>query len=125
LYEQTDKKYSIIHELDGYDEVSLTSSAKVHTHKSELVVSADTFGIQQLEQSDLFGGNTIEEAAKIFTAVLQGKGTSAQHHAVAANAALAIHTTSGKPLKICFEMALVNLQEGKAFEVLQKLKSVA
>jgi len=124
LYEQTDKKYSIIHELDGYDEVSLTSSAKVHTHKSELIVSAETFGIGALQQKELFGGDTIKEAAEIFTSVLQGKGTNAQHQVVAANAALAIHTATDKPLKTCFEMALIHLQEGKAFEVLEKLKSV-
>ncbi|GGE36730.1 anthranilate phosphoribosyltransferase [Psychroflexus planctonicus] len=125
LYEQTDKKYSIIHELDGYDEVSLTSSAKVHTHQSELMISAETFDVKALQQNELFGGNTVKEAAAIFVKVLQGKGTTAQNHVVAANAALAIHTTTNKPLKTCFDMALQNLLEGKAFQVLEQLKSVA
>ena len=125
LYEQTDKKYSIIHELDGYDEISLTSSAKVHTHTSELMISAETFKTKALQKEELFGGDTIKEASEIFTKVLQGKGTLAQHQVVAANAALAIHTVTDKPLQSCFEIALDNLKEGKAYQVLQKLKSVA
>lgn len=125
LYEQTDKKYSIIHELDGYDEISLTSSAKVFTNESELVVSAESFGVKPLLQNQLHGGDTIQEAASIFTDVLQGKGTQAQHHAVAANAAMAIHTVTGEALIACFERALDHLLAGKAFQTLQKLKSVA
>lgn len=125
LYEQTDKKYSIIHELDGYDELSLTSTAKVFTHENEWVVSAETFGLPRLHQHELAGGDTVEEAARIFLQVLQGKGTDAQHHVVAANAAMAIHTVTEKPLKECFEMALENLLSGKAFDVVSKLKSVA
>ena len=124
LYEQTDKKYSIIHELDGYDEISLTSSAKVHTHEKELMISAETFNIKSLQKKELFGGNSIQEAATIFLNVLKGNGTTAQNHVVAANAALAIHTGTSKALPTCFEMALQNLTEGKAYGVLKQLKSL-
>ena len=125
LYEKTDKKYSIIHELDGYDEVSLTSTAKVHTHESELMVSAETFGIKALKQEELFGGETVKEAATIFQDVLKGNGNKAQNHVVSANAAMAIHTVTGKELKTSFNLALENLLKGEAFKTLERLKTVS
>ncbi len=124
LYEKTDKKYSIIHELDGYDEISLTSSAKVHTHEKEMMLSAETFNVQALHQNELYGGKTIKEAASIFQQVLKGNGTEAQNHVVAANAAMAIHTVTGKDLKISFDLAMNQLLEGKAYQTLERLKTV-
>jgi anthranilate phosphoribosyltransferase len=124
LYEKTDKKYSIIHELDGYDEISLTSSAKVHTHEKEMMLSAETFNLQALHQNELYGGKTIKEAASIFQQVLKGNGTEAQNHVVAANSAMAIHTVTGKDLKISFDLAMNQLLEGKAYQTLERLKTV-
>ena len=41
LYQKTDKKYSIIHSLDGYDEVSLTGKTKICTNSSEIIIDAN------------------------------------------------------------------------------------
>ena len=39
LYQKTDKKYTIVHALDGYDEISLTGPAKIINNSSELILN--------------------------------------------------------------------------------------
>ena len=43
--------------------------------------------------SDIYGGNSTEEAAKIFLKILKGEGTWAQNAVVMANAAMALFAT--------------------------------
>ena len=40
--------------------------------------------------TDLYGGTTVQEAAAIFSSVLQGKGTETQTNVVIANTQLAL-----------------------------------
>jgi len=91
IFQQTDRAFSIVYALDGYDEISLTGPFKLRSrHAEELIYPRD---IQQntLKQSDLFGGNTVPEAAGIFMNVLEGRGTEAQVAVVSTNAGAEIH----------------------------------
>lgn len=90
LLQNTKTEYSIVHSLDGYDEVSLTSDFKIITKEKEQIIEPSTIGFNKLKQEELFGGSTVAAAAKLFLSVLNGEGTLAQNNAVAANAALAI-----------------------------------
>ncbi|MFN0292007.1 anthranilate phosphoribosyltransferase [Pedobacter helvus] len=92
LYQQTDKNYSIVHAVDGFDEVSLTCDFKTFTKKGEALLSVADLGFEQLQESEIQGGDTIESSAKIFTDVLEGTATDAQNNVVLCNAALAIQT---------------------------------
>jgi len=93
LYQQTDKQYSIVHALDGYDEISLTGDFKIINNQGEKVYSVAQLGFEEpLQASSLAGGDTVEEAAAIFSAILKGEGTVAQNNAVLTNAAFAIKT---------------------------------
>ncbi len=92
LYQQTDKNYSIVHAVDGFDEISLTCDFKTFTKKGEALLKVADLGFEQLQESDIQGGDTIESSAKIFMDVLQGKATDAQNNVVLCNAALAIQT---------------------------------
>lgn len=125
LYQNTDKTFSILHALDGYDELSLTGPAKVISNSSESILKPEDFGLSELKPESIYGGESIEEAASIFLAVLQGKGSSSQEAVVCANAALAIATATGKPMKSSFEMALESLQSGKALESLRELQKMS
>jgi anthranilate phosphoribosyltransferase len=91
IFQQTDKKYAIVHALDGYDEISLTGNVKIKTNHWEKVLSPAQLGKKQLTPELLYGGETVADAAKIFTNILENKGTEAQVAAVTANAGLAIH----------------------------------
>src|SRR5210317_1326343 len=86
LYQNTDKNYSIIHALDGYDEISLTSAAKIVNNQTEQVLTASDFGVSELKQQEIYGGDSIASSAKIFNQVLDGKGSEAQNNVVCANA---------------------------------------
>jgi anthranilate phosphoribosyltransferase len=114
LYQNTDKNYSIVHALDGYDEISLTGSAKVINNQAELIINSTHFGINSLKQTEIYGGNSIESSAKIFINVLNGTGTDAQNNVVCANAALAIATVNNLPMIEAFQLAKESLLNGKA-----------
>ena len=80
LYQNTDKKFTVLHALDGYDEISLTGSTKTISNHSESMLTPEDFGVKRIEQAEIVGGDSIEESAQIFLNVLQGKGTEAQNN---------------------------------------------
>jgi len=124
LYQNTDKNYSIIHALDGYDEISLTGKAKVVNNQSEQVLEASDFGVSELKQQDIYGGDSVASSAEIFIKVLNGEGTEAQNNVVCANAGLAILTVKQVSAVDGFQMAKDSLMSGKAkksFETLVAL----
>ncbi len=121
LYQNTDKNYSIVHALDGYDEISLTGKTKVISNHAETLFSPEDLGVEQIKQDDIFGGNTVEDAAKIFVNVISGKGSTAQNNVVCANAGLAIATSLQIEHKQGFELAKQSLLSGKAKHSLETL----
>ncbi|WP_424961502.1 anthranilate phosphoribosyltransferase [Ekhidna sp.] len=124
LYQNTDKKFSIVHSLDGYDEVSLTCDFKLISNQTEELVSANDLGFEQLQQEQLYGGETIEDAAKIFETILAGNGSEAQNNAVLANAGLAIATAKQTPFTNGIEEAKVSLVSGKAHQSFTNFLSI-
>ena len=114
LYQNTDKNYSIIHALDGYDEISLTSAAKIVNNQSEQVLTASDFGVSELKQNDIYGGDSVASSAEIFNNVLDGLGTEAQNNVVCANAALAISTVNNTSISDSFQLGKESLMSGKA-----------
>lgn len=122
LLQQTGNNFTIIHSLDGYDEISLTGDTKVITNKGEQVLSAETLGKRTVTADDISGGATVEAAATIFRNILERKGTWAQNAVVLANAAMALQCT-GKynSYEECYQLAVESLESGRAMEALQKL----
>jgi anthranilate phosphoribosyltransferase len=125
LYQNTNVNYSILHALDGYDEISLTGDAKIITKSSESIVNATDFNLSKLYFEDIKGGTTIEESADIFMKIISGNGTEAQQNVVCANAALAIATVENSSVLNAFAKAKESLQSGKALEKLQKLQQIS
>lgn len=124
LHENSHKKYAIIHGTDGYDEVSLTGAVKLITNQAEQLVDASYFGLPEYRQEDIFGGDTIKEAADIFLNIMDSKGSKAQNDVVIANAALAIQCfDQQKNILECVEEAKISLVSGKAKTSLENLLS--
>mgnify|MGYP001593579943 FL=1 len=121
LYQETDKNYAVVHALDGYDEISLTGKTKVISNATETLFEPSDLGVSQIEQSEIFGGHTVKDAAKLFTKIIDGKGTEAQNNVVFANAGLAIATAKQIPHKAGFELAKESLLSGNAKQSLNKL----
>ena len=121
LYQDSDKNYSIVHDLGGYDEISLTNTVKIISNKSELLFSAEDLGLENNTQEAIFGGNTVAEASKIFKKIIEGQGSEAQNNVVCANAGLAIATAKQLTHIEGYELAKEALYSGKANKCLTKL----
>jgi len=119
------KPFTIIHSLDGYDEISLTNDTKVITNEGERIMTAEQLGKRMVNAPDINGGNSVEEAAKIFTAILKGEGTWAQNAVALANAAMALHGTGNyQTYDEAYHGAVESLESGKANKCLNKLLSM-
>ena len=106
--------YSIVHSVDGYDEISLTSDFDLFVEGKYSLVSPEYIGFTKILQSDIYGGKTIASAGEIFINILDGNGTDAQNNVVLINSAYAIKTISGKSLEESIELAKASLFGGKA-----------
>jgi len=122
IFQASEHKYTIVHSLDGYDEVSLTGESKVYTPVSEELIDADTFNFSKLQAKDISAGDTIESAATIFLNVLQNKATKAQNEVVLANTALAMKCYySHLSLQECINRSKEALYSGKAYQLFKNL----
>ena len=125
LYQNTDKNFTILNSLDGYDEISLTCPSKFISNTQEGVLNPIDFGVRQLLQSEIEGGKTIEESTAMFMNIISGNGTESQNNVVCANAAMAISTvTKCTPLE-GFELAKESLLSRKGLAALNKLQELS
>ena len=116
------KPFTIIHSLDGYDEISLTNDTKVITNDGEKIMTPEQLGKRTVSAYDIHGGRTVEEAAKMFSTIIKGEGNWAQNAVVLANAAMALHCTGKyKTYDDAYHSAVESLETGKAYQSLQKL----
>lgn len=115
IYQNLDRNYSIVHSLDGYDEISLTGDFRIQSKKKDTINSPDDFGFKKVDPLEITGGRSIKESAEIFLNILKGEGTIAQNNVVIANAGLAIRSIyPAKGITECIELAKSSLLGGKA-----------
>ena len=120
-----DKEFTIIHSLDGYDEISLTTDTKILSNTGESIRTPYQLGKKRVFAAELEGGNTVAEAAAIFKNIIEGKGTWSQNAVVLANAAMALHVTGKyENYDLAFQAAVNSLETGAANNSLQKLISL-
>lgn len=124
LYQNTDKNFVILHALDGYDEISLTGSFKMISNGTEEILKPNDLGLNTVTAAQLHGGESVADAAEIFKTILENKGTTAQNHAVLANAGMAIAT--GKQISISEGIAEAkeSLESGKALASFKKFIAI-
>ena len=125
LYQNTEKNFTIVHSLDGYDEISLTCPAKTISNSSEGMLEATDFGVEKLKPNEISGGGSIASSAEIFLNILNGKGSIAQQNVVCANAGLAIATARNLSPREGFQIAEESLKSGKALKALKKLQELS
>lgn len=113
--------FAVVNNLDGYDEISLTDEFKVMTNRYETIYKPSELGFDIVRQEELFGGNTPQEAARIFDNVLHNCATKAQTECVLINTSFAIQAMEPlKPIEECVAIARESLQSGKALRTLKK-----
>ena len=121
IFKNTNKNFSIVYSLDGYDEISLTGGFKLINNFSEIISDCNYFKLQKTMAKDILGGKSIEDSANIFKNILSGKGTNNQVNVVLANSSLAIQTITNKDIDECIEIAKESIESGKAYSSLKKL----
>ena len=121
MYQQSGVNYTIVHSLDGYDEVSLTSPFKALNNRGEGIYLPEEIGFGRVAEEELSGGNTVTEAAAIFDRVLANEATRGQEDCVIANAAFAIRTLRpGIALPDAIAEAREALESGRALRAFRK-----
>jgi anthranilate phosphoribosyltransferase len=116
------KKYIVLHSLDGHDEVSLTSPVKLFTQSGETLLNFEERGLKKVSPQSISGGDTIDKAAKIFLSVLENKASTEQNSVVLANSALAINCIDeSKTLDDCLGIADEAIVSGKAYRLFKEL----
>lgn len=125
IHQKIGDKFGVVTSYDGYDEISLTSGFKITTNNFEKVFTPKDLGFNYIEQSEIYGGETAEEAMKIFDSVLEGTSTEAQKNVVLANAACAI-SVMDRNLSVEDSVAIAreSLESGKAMECFKKFVEI-
>ena len=119
------KEFTIIHSLDGYDEISLTTDTKILSNTGESIRTPYQLGKKRVFAAELEGGSTVAEAAAIFKNIIEGKGTWSQNAVVLANAAMALHVTGKyENYDLAFQAAVNSLESGATNQCLKKLISL-
>ncbi len=121
LYQNTDKNYAILHDLAGYDEISLTNRTRLITNKEDKMFNPSDLEIAKIDQQDIYGGKTVKDSAKIFIDILNGNGTEAQNNVICANAGMAISVVNKTSHMEGFLMAKESLESKRAFDSFKKL----
>ncbi len=122
LLQQSQHEYVVVHSVDGYDEISLTGDFQILSFQGEKLLRPADLEMEKIQDEDLFGGNSVEEATSIFNTVITHTGTPAQTNVVIANAAMAIQCfEKNKDLLECISIARESLASGNAATLLQKL----
>jgi anthranilate phosphoribosyltransferase len=125
IFQKSNKNFSIIHSLDGYDEVSLTGNVKIISNNSEKIFEPSDFDLNILKPKSIVGGNSISESAKIFMNILNNKGSSSQNNVVLVNSGIAISTAQNISIKNGIEKARESLNSGKALNAFKTLKKLS
>lgn len=125
LYQNTSTNFSIVYDLEGFDEVSLTGNVKIISNASEKILKPEDFNTKSVTLHQIKGGETVEEAAKIFMTILSGNGTQMQNDVVFANSALAISMMKNISIDESLEIAKESLMSGKALETLKTLQNIS
>lgn len=122
LLQKENRDFVLVHGMDGYDEISLTSDSKIITKNGENIYSAEDLGFKTVDAENIKAGKTPEETAQIFRNILEGKGTESQNSVVLANAAVALHHTNKfGNYEDCLNSAKESLFGGKALNSLNQL----
>ncbi|HJX71320.1 MAG TPA: anthranilate phosphoribosyltransferase, partial [Bacteroidales bacterium] len=125
VYKQIGVNHIIVYSLDGYDEISLTGDFRYISLQKHEILTPDSLGLLKIDRNELFGGNTVQEAAGIFEKILSGNGTEAQQNVVIANSAMALQCYyPEKDIEDCVVLARESLESKRAFQTLKKLMDI-
>ena len=121
VYQHLETRHTIVHSMDGYDEISLTGNVRIVRKMTDTIKSPEELGFLKVKESDIYGGETIAEAAKIFISILNNEGSEEQKQVVLANSAMAIQASGmEEDYTSCVAYAQKSIESGSAFQCFKK-----
>jgi anthranilate phosphoribosyltransferase len=120
------KRGFVVHGLEGLDEISITDEtlvAEIYENGIEVYkIKPEDFGLKRASIDEIKGGD-LNYNLKIALDILEGKDNSAKIDFVALNTAFALKAV-GKVdnIKEGIELAKDSIYQGKAYEILEKLR---
>ncbi|OGE20959.1 MAG: anthranilate phosphoribosyltransferase [Candidatus Dadabacteria bacterium RIFCSPHIGHO2_12_FULL_53_21] len=123
------KSAMVVHGADSMDEITVTGKTVVAELKDGMVKKYQfdplDLGIKRRNISELKGGRTAKENARIFRSILRGEEKEAKRDIVLINAAAAIYVSETSPdLREALERAVESLDSGKALSKLEELAKI-
>lgn len=123
------KSAMVVHGADSMDEITVTGKTVVAELKDGMVKKYQLdpldLGIKRRNISELKGGRTAKENARIFRSILRGEEKEAKRDIVLINAAAAIYVSETSPdLREALERAVESLDSGKALSKLEELAKI-
>ena len=123
------KSAMVVHGADSMDEITVTGKTVVAELKEGMVKKYQLdpldLGIKRRNISELKGGRTAKENARIFRSILRGEEKEAKRDIVLINAAAAIYVSETSPdLREALERAVESLDSGKALSKLEELAKI-
>ena len=113
--------YGVVTSYDGYDEISLTSGFKLVTPHFEKVFTPKDLGLNSVEPKDIFGGQTAEDARRVFDAVLEGTAREEQKSVVLANAACGVSVMDrNRSVEDSIALCRESLESGRALAAFKR-----
>ena len=125
ILKNSGKRFSIIHSLDGYDEISLTGKVHVVKNDSNEILNPSDFSVKKINPKSILGGATIKKSAEIFINVLKNKSTDSQKNVVIANSGLAISIAKQISLSDGLFKAKESIESGNALNAFESLKNLS
>ena len=125
LLDETANSFCVIHDLNGFDEISLTGDTKIISNFGEDIISPKIFGLDRIDANKIVGGKSISESASIFLSVLENEATIEQKEVVCVNAGLAISTSISVSLIEGYEMAKESIESKKALNSFKSLLNLS
>ena len=125
IHQRIGDRYGVITSYDGYDEISLTSGCKLNWNNFENVYTPLDLGLTYIQPEEIYGGDTPQEAMRIFDSVLEGTSTEAQKNVILANAACAISIIEPNyRISQTIEIARESLESGRALRAFRKFVEI-
>ena len=125
IHQKIGDNFGVVTSYDGYDEISLTSGFKFSTNVFEKVYTPKDMGLNYVKPKDIYGGDTADDAKKIFDSVLEGTCTEAQKSVILANAACGISVMDyNKSIDESIAEARESLDSGRALAAFKKFVEI-
>lgn len=124
------KQFTVVHTLDGSDEVTLTDTVRISSSKEDLERSPEQLGFSRITYKSIAEGEDINSSKDIFISVLVDKATLAQKDVVVANSGIAlwsVRRANAKEVTLeeCFDEVRRKIESKEAYKLFCKVIEIS